>query len=493
MELGKENIIVKDLKDNNKKSFLAGMKASFSGRKLRSGAYVTAMSVVVIVIILVVNMLITKMNLQVDLSTQNMFSISNDSKKLVKGLKDDVTIYYLAQSGTEQKTFTNIIKQYESSSNKIKIEYKDPVLYPKFAEKLGVEDQIHNNSFLIVNDSNKKAKYVDNSDLLVTETDPQTGEQKTTAIDVEGQITSAIQNVTTTKPNKMYIVEGHGEAETGNTFSELVKKMNVSTDTLKTLSVSSIPKDCDMLFINGPATDFTEAETKLVKDYLMKGGKAIITADYNAYSLKNFSSILDYYGIKMVNGVVLEGDAAKHINEYMNYVLPNIESNDITTYVKEKGVPVVLKNSSAFEITKQKRNTLKIEPLLTSSSSSYSKVDLSSNNINKEDGDIDGPFNLGLVSTDKFNGITSGIVVFGSSFTFSDELKEYSNLSLLSGSIGYCIGDKNLLSIPTKSLSSPSVQLSQGQIIAIGSTVVLIIPILILVIGGVVCYRRRRK
>jgi len=484
---------VKDLKDNNKKSFFAGIKASFSGRKLRSGAYVTAMSVVVIVIVIVVNMLFTKINLQVDLSTQSMYTLSKDTKTLVKDLKDDVTIYYLVQNGTEADLFKNIVKQYDAASDKVKVEFKDPVLYPSFAKNLGVEDKIQNNSFLVVNNASKKAKYVDYNDLLVTETDPQTYEQKTTAIDVEGELTSAIQNVTTTQPTKMYIVEGHGETETGTNFAELVKKMNVTTDSLKTLSEKSVPKDCNMLFISAPTSDFNDVETKMIKDYLIAGGKAIFTVNYDSEKLKNFLSILEYYGIEMVDGVVLEGDSNMQLNDHQNYLLPDVQSNDITKIVKANKIPVLMPAASGLNIADQKRKTLTITPLLTTSEAAYSKVNMSSEILEKEKGDISGPFNLAMVSTDNYNNVTSGIVVYGSAYTFSDEVKTYANPDLLSGSIGYCIGNKNLLSIPTKSLSSPSLQMSQNQVIIIGSTVVLIIPVVILMLGGFICYRRRRK
>ncbi len=480
------------MSDKNKKPLLNNIKASFSGRKLRSGAYVTAMSVVVIVIVLVVNMLFTKMNFQVDLSTEGMYSLSDDSKKLVKDLKDDITIYYLAQNGTEKDLFTNIVKQYDSASDKVKLEYKDPVLYPKFVEQHGIDDQVTNSSFLVVNNKNKRAKYIDYNDLLVMETNPQTYEQTPTALDVEGEITAAIQNVTTTDPTKMYVVEGHGETATGNSFNELVKKMNVTTESLQTAS-KEIPKDCDMLFINAPTSDFSDSETKMVKDYLINGGKAVITVDFNSEKLKNFLSILDYYGVDTVNGVVMEGDDNMHISGYNNYLLPTINSDDITKNVREKDVPVFMPNATGLKDSEQKRKTITIKPLLSTSDSAYSKVDMTSKTIEKEDGDINGPFNVGVVATDEFNGVTSGIVVLGSSYAFGDETSEYANASLLSGTIGYCVGNKDLLSIPTKSLSSPSLQLSQNQAIVIGSTVVIIIPIIILVAGGFVYYRRRRR
>lgn len=491
MELGKGE---KTVSDNKKKNIFTGIKASFSGRKLRSGAYVTAISLVVVVIVLVVNMLFSKINLQVDLSSQNMFTLSKDSKDLAKEIKDDVTIYYLVQSGSEDNTITNIVKQYETASKKIKLEYKDPVLYPTFAKnEYGIEDEISNGSFIVVNNSSKKAKYVDNKDLFVTEFNQQTYQEQVTGSDVEGEITSAIQSVTTTKTSKMYIVEGHGETESGTSFAELVKKMNVTTEPLKTSTVKSIPKDCDILLINAPTSDFTDEETKMVKDFLIGGGKAIVTLNFSAETLKNFQTILEYYGVEMVKGVVFEGDTNMHQSQYPHYLFPDIKSDNITNAAISKKVPVIMPIASGLVTSDQKRGTVTITPLLTTSESSYSKVDTSSSTAEKEKNDINGPFNVALVSTDSFNGVTSGMVVFGSPYVFADGMETYANSSLLSGSIGYCIGNKNLLSIPTKSYASASISPTGSDVIIVGSTVIIIIPIIILVLGGVICYRRRRR
>ena len=46
------------------------------------------------------------------------------------------------------------------------------------------------------------------------------------------------------------------------------------------------------------------------------------------------------------------------------------------------------------------RDTVNIESLLTTSDSAYSKTDLNSGSLEKEDGDVDGPFDLGVSITE---------------------------------------------------------------------------------------------
>lgn len=476
----------------NMKDFFGNIKKSFSGRKFRSGAYVTMVSAVVIVMVIVVNMIFTKLNIQFDLSNQGMYTLSKDSKKLIKDLDDDITIYYLVKAGSELDQFKNIVNKYDQASSKIKVIKKDPVMYPQFAKKY-TSETVKENSFIVYDNKTKISKYVDYNDMLVQQTDYQTYQQTTTGIDVEGELTSAIQYVSTKNRPKMYIVSGHGEAETGDTFKETMSKSNVETKSLKTITAKSIPDDCNILFINAPTSDFSDPETKMIKDYLAKGGKAVITLDYNASELKNLLSIMDYYGIELVNGRVLEGDTSMCSSSGINILLPNIETHDITSQASTNTTPVVMMDAAGLSISKTLRSTLKVEPLLTTSDKSYAKVDPNSTKAAKEDGDIDGPFNLGLVSTDNYNKVTSNVVVYSSAITFTEDTASYGNSQLLSGTVGYLVGNSKLLTIPTKSIESAKIYPTQNQVIVLAATTIIVIPALILILGGIICYRRRRK
>ncbi len=318
--LGKENKALKSLNGEKKKiNFVGSLKASFSGRKFRSGAYATVLSVVVIVIVLIVNLIVTKMNIQFDFSQNSMYSISDETKQYLAGLKDDITIYYMVQAGNETEIFNKIAKKYDDLSDKITLEHKDPVLYPNFAKDY-VTEEITDNSFIVVNNTTGKAKYVNGNDLLVQEINYQTYQSETTGIDVEGKLTSAILNVTTDQLPVVYVTEGHGEAELGESFHSSLDKMNVEIKTLKTATMESIPVDCNILFINSPEKDLTDAETTMIKEYMAAGGKAVVTLDYNGTELSNLASILDYYGVKMTSGIVLEGDSNMYEAKYPNYL-----------------------------------------------------------------------------------------------------------------------------------------------------------------------------
>ncbi len=481
-----------NINEEEKVSRSGNLKASFTGRKFRSGAYVTILSTIVVVIVLVVNMLVSSMKIEFDLSSKNMYTLTQASKDLIKSIKDDITIYYMVESGQEQEIFSKIVDKYNALSGNIKVEYKDPLLYPGFASDYTDKD-VTENSLIVVNNTNGKSKYIDSNDMLVQEMDYQTYQTKLTGIDVEGEITSALQFVTSDKTAVLYTVEGHGETAAGAVFNETLSKMNIEIKSLQTLSVESIPEDCKVLYINTPTTDFTEEETSMIKDYLTGGGNVIVTLNYKSAELKNFASILDYYGLKMVDGIVFEGNANMRSGSQPVVLLPNIESSDITSQAKgASNIPVVMAQCSGILATDTTRSTLVLTPLLTTSDSAYAKTNYNTT-IEKQTGDVEGPFNLGILSSDTYNGTTSNLVAFATDYTFEDSMLSYGNGDILSGTAGYFIGDTNAISIPTKSLEEDIIY-TTGQDVAIwGIVIVIVIPVAVLAIGILVSLRRRKR
>ena len=481
------------IKDTDKVGLLSNFKASFTGRKFHGRMYITAITAVVFVIVLVVNMLVTKLNFQIDLSTEKMYTLTKDTKQLVSELTDDITIYYLVQTGNEMDLFKKVVEKYDGLSNKISLEYKDPVLYPTFAKKY-TEEEISENSIIVVNNVNGRSKYIDFNDMLVQEMDYNTYSTKTTGIDVEGELTSAIQFVTTAELPVMYVVEGHGESGTGTAFEEAIGKMNVSIKKLKTMSSGSIPEDCGILYLNAPTTDFTSEETKMIKDYLAAGGKMLATVNYKTAGLKNYEAILEYYGLEVINGIVFEGNMDMQYSKNPMYLLPKVESHNITSKAKSAKVPVIMPQSIAIKEADTKRSSLTITPLLTTSENSYAKNPENITTAEKQTGDYEGPFHVGIVATDTYSGVETKLVVFTTEFSFEDSTLSYANLDVLSGTVGYLAGENiSTLSIPTKSVEAQYIYPSQAQALAWGGIIIIIIPAAILAIGIAVSLRRRKK
>ena len=65
------------------------------------GGYQTLIMVIVIILVIGLNLVVNKMNITVDLSSQKMFTLTSDTTNLVDKIKDKVTLYYMCQDGSE--------------------------------------------------------------------------------------------------------------------------------------------------------------------------------------------------------------------------------------------------------------------------------------------------------------------------------------------------------------------------------------------------------
>ncbi|MDK2807785.1 MAG: gliding motility-associated transport system permease protein gldG [Clostridiales bacterium] len=467
------------------------IKQSFTPKRLKSGAYQSTLISVVIAILVVVNLIAAKADLQFDVSSESMYTLTDATKTLIEGIKDPVTIYYMVADGEETAQIHNIIKQYNGLNGKLKVEEKDPVLYPNFSKQYTNED-VSSESVIVVNETNGLSKYVPYSDMEITDIDYNTYQQYTKAIDVEGQITSAIQYVTTESRPKMYIVTGHGEAAIGDSMKNSIKKLNIDTEELATLTAEVIPTDCDLLVVNAPTSDLSKDEVSIIQTYLENGGKAILNVSYTDQTMDNYDGLLEYYGITPVNGVVIE-EAGNYAANYPSYIVPSKQSHAITDSIDKY---MVLAVSQGLEVSSDIRSTVTIDTLLTTSDQSYSKVDVSSNQIEKEKGDISGPFVLGAAITEKFDDKETKIVTIGTGYLLDDTFTstgQLGNETLFLNSVSWLSDTESGLSIPERSVTQTYLTVTPSSAIFWGAILVVVIPVTLLIAGLVIWLRRRKN
>lgn len=70
--------------------------------------------------------------------------------------------------------------------------------------------------------------------------------------DCEGQVTAAIQYVTSESTTNVYELTGHDESTLSGDFSEVFQKRFMNVGSLSLLTVDAIPEDCQAIFITAP-------------------------------------------------------------------------------------------------------------------------------------------------------------------------------------------------------------------------------------------------
>ena len=101
-----------------KQDFKTKVKGAFGTKAFKSGGYSLLASVIVIVIVFALNMAVGALPAnwtKFDMTDTGMFSLSDQSKELVKSIDEPVTIYVL-QSGSNGETVYELALQYRALS-----------------------------------------------------------------------------------------------------------------------------------------------------------------------------------------------------------------------------------------------------------------------------------------------------------------------------------------------------------------------------------------
>lgn len=492
------NIKKKVKKNNNNKINKKRKIAEINKKYLKNGSYSFTISAIFICVIIVINLIVGELPskyTQLDVSEGKLYSIGDQTKEALKGLEKDVTIYQIAQEGSEDETIANLLEKYADESKHVKVVKKDPVVNPKFVSEYTSEDISANSLIVVCGDRNK---VIDYQNIYEASLDYTTYSYQTTGFDGEGQITSAIAYVTSEDLPILYTLEGHGEKELGSAIKEGIEKSNIQINSLNLLTEGTVPEDTDCLLINSPSTDISAEEKDAILEYLENGGNSMIFSDYTEEKLENFDSILENYGVKRADGIVFEGDTQRYGMQMPYYLIPEIQSTDASGDVASSGYMVLAPYAQGIQKLEEVRDTLTVESLLTTSDSSYSKTNMNSDTLEKEEEDIEGPFDLGVSITETVGEDKETQIVYYSTANLMDnqinQLVSGGNAQMILSSLNWMTGseEQTNVSIPSKNLQVSYLTLTAYDTSFWTICTIGLIPGFFLIVGFVVWYKRRK-
>lgn len=477
------------MSENKEKRRSGGIKRSFSSRQFKSGAYSSFITIIVVALVVIINLLFSRLELSTDLSSGNLFTLSKETKNIVKGSKDKISIYYMVQDGAQQEHIERVVNQYKKLGSNVSVVRKDPVKFPNFTKQY-VDNEISDNDVVVVNDTTGAAKYVSNGDMYYSDNYSYYG-QGEQYLDAEGQITSAIQYVLSSDVKKIYMVTGNGEAQLSDDLQSSVEKMNMDVETLELVTAEKVPEDCSLLLLYGIRQDLREGEKKLLLDYLKAGGNAVIMPLYTGEDMPNLEEVMEYYGVTLQKGIIYEG--AGHYDTYLNWIVPTANTSaDILSGMKD-GDYIVMADAQALKKADELdiRSSVKLTELLTTSKKSLLKVNPASGETKKEEGDLEGSFVTGVSAEESLDDGKKTRVVIYSTAQMQDSLLEDTIRTV----VGAKSGDEgnSAASIDAKNLSYSQVTMNIGTQILWTILLVIIIPLGLLIIGFGIWFVRRRK
>ena len=449
------------------------------------------MTSIVIAIVIVFNMivnLIPENKRQFDISSTNIYEISSKSKKIINKVDHDVTFYVLAEKSSTDKRIKTFINKYASLSDKIHIKWIDPVLHPSALTKYGTKE----NNIVISCKKTNRTTTVSFDDILVSSASYYSTSSSASSFDGDGQLTSALNYVTSDKEYKAYYTSGHGESSLSSEVTSLLTKSRISTSDLLLMTATSIPDDCDLLIIDGATSDFTKDEVKLLSSYLKKGGKVVTLLAQTNKSMKNLYGLLKDYGLTVQSGYIADTERSYQGNYY--YLIPNLSvSGDMASGISSNSVMMI--NSKGMTQSTPARDSISTDSFMTTSSSGYAVT---------EKKQTQGTYVLGATSTEsvkvknsKGKKVTkeSRLTVYGSNMLIDEQItssfSSLENLTLFTNSVTASLDNADNVSISPKSLEVSYNTIAHPGPFSI--LVVFVIPVGLIIGGFIVWFRRRRR
>ena len=479
---------------NKIKSYFSRNKAALTSRTAKLGGYSFVLSIIVLAILIAVNVAVSSLPstwTNFDISAARLYSVTSSTKSVVQNLDEDVTIYWVTQENKEDSVVEKLLNVYDALSDNLTVVKKNPDIYPTFAAQYTTEN-VTNNSLIV--ECGDRSRYISYADIYEADTsDYYTKGSVSYSFNGEGLITTAIDYVTREDLPKIYTITGHGEAELSDTFSSALQKQNIETRAFSLLEVDKVPEEAAAVLINSPTNDITAEEADMLNDYISDGGRLIvISGPQESGTLENLNSVVESYGVKVREGIVIESSRSYYAFGKPYTLLPELGESDITSAMAANNNIVVLPIAEGLTIDED--TTYNVTSLLYTSNTAFSKVagyDLTT--YEREDGDISGPFSL-AVSVETFSG--GELVWIGCDNIMDDLYNSYSsgaNSDFVMNAISWLIGETDSISIRSKSLDYNYLTITDAQAMVIKIWMLAVVPLAYLIFGIDDVVRRRKQ
>lgn len=262
-----------------------------SARATKMGT-MSAVSIVAMLAILVgVNYVGVRQNKRWDFTANQVFSLSEQSLKVVRGLDAPAKLTVYDQA-TQFDRYKDRLEEYTYQTKQLTIEYVDIDRAPARA----------------------RAANVTTAGTMVLE---YKGRVERITVLEEQDIANAFIKATTGQERKVYFTQGHGEKDPASSertgysaVAEALKGDNYTFEKLVLPQTSAVPDGATAVVIAGPVTDFFPGEIDALTKYLAKGGTLFAMVDPGETSgegqLPNLTGLLKSWGIEVGDDIVVD-------------------------------------------------------------------------------------------------------------------------------------------------------------------------------------------
>ncbi|MFH1891001.1 MAG: Gldg family protein [Candidatus Kuenenbacteria bacterium] len=504
------------------------------GRVLKEYKKLT-IAIVVVIAALLVNLGGDYIGGRIDLTKNNVYTLSQATKKILSNLERDIDISLVVSkempaqlSSTAQDTKDLLNDYVKAGKGKISLNIyypdKDETASTK-AEELGIPAIQFN---IIAQDefSTKKGYFGLAIESGVGEDKKQEAIPLIERIDIlEYQLTGFIWNMVNDGKKKIGWLTGHGEKdlykEMAYLNNELAKQYELANiDLVKRnengdeIGHEDISEDLAVLVILGPKENLDETEMWKISTYLKNGGSALILADtidinpqymFATTTDSTINLLLNEWGVNINQDLIYDLSSHENVtfqDGMMNYILPypfwarTIASADNNFLSEVKSLLLPWSSSISIIEDKLKENT-NVATLFTTTEfggAQYGFFNLDPKQTWSKEG-LDYK-NMAVAVQNDFDGKNSRLIIVGNTNFVMQDFAQNSpgNAIFMLNAIGWLAQDDILSSIRAKNLASaPLTFKSDKEKNSVKYFNLIGVPILVIAAGVIVMWRRKKR
>ncbi len=451
--------------------------SAMTSRTARYGSNMAVAILLAFCILALVNFVSARRFIRIDTTARKDFSLSKQTEKILESLDSDVSITaFYTEDHYRHRTARNILNKYAQQSDRISVTFVDPNLKPDMA----ISYKVAGNNGIVVFDSGDRR------------------EEVMSFQNEEQDFTGAILKLLATEQKKLYFLEGHGERDiyANDSYNcgglrEMIEADNYQIDKLILAGLPSVPDDCTVLVIAGPQKPLLPQEEESIARYLRKGGRAIIMVDPSPSP--SLSNLLEEWGVKAHDDIILD-----HFSQTL-FRDPSIPAT--VQYADHPITNPIVRVMTFFPVARSLapiadlREGLEVTQLVKASKTSWGEMNaemLASERRAKYDegSDLKGPMCMAVAVALKEKRV---LIVVGDSDFVTDRYAQGANPDLFMNAVNWLAEEEELISIrPSKDLEQPKVpRLSGRQLRLVTYTSIFAVPLLLLIAGGIVWWKRR--
>ncbi len=500
--------------DSTKKSVRRSIRHQRRRRAL-TGVHVVTAIILAAAVMVMLNVVVAGFPYRWRLTSHVFASLSEKTRDVLHGVEANISVVAFLPADTPlARMVRELLKEYQHEAGRsptltLSLEMVDPGRDLARTRQLAREYDV-TDEYVVVFDCEGRRKQVGlrelaDYDVRMSERGPR---QELAAFKGEQAFSSAILSVVHSSTPMVCFTQGHGEKEIGDyhehdgysDIARIIRQDNMDVRAIELAASGGVPDDCSILAIAGPQKSFSKAECDMISDFLVnRHGRLLLMID--PATTTGLEPLLADWGVQLGSGVAAGLTVSGQelvVRNYGDHPITEKISRLTTVFYRPRPVGVRTSPSETPDVVDDRA---RVTVLAGTGNEGWEEFDFQqSPPLLDRETDRPGPISIAVAVEKGARGVDVEIaptrmVVFGDSLFVSNASLSKGiggNVSFFMSAMNWLVERDALLSVQPQAPFELRLNMSRQQKTMAFLLMVVFVPAVFALFGGLVCLKRRR-